>query len=69
MLNEAQLFRELNDLKQVADETRGLVKAQNGRVRKLEQKVFVQWFLWGGVGTILLVVLPIVVAHLLETAK
>lgn len=49
-LNAEQLFRELNDIKEIQHETRDLVRAQNGRVRALEQKVGIIWWLLGATG-------------------
>lgn len=59
-LNQGQLFRELNDIKERLDVGFAGVHTRqdiaNGRTRTLENKVTIMWLLWGGVGTVLTMV-------------
>jgi len=53
-----QLYRELDAVHDTVKETRDLVRAQNGRVRRLENKMTIVWFILTALGA---VAVPVVV--------
>lgn len=56
-LNVAQLFRELDTLKEMVGGVNDRLDTLNGRTRRLEVKVAIIWWALGAVGTLGLVII------------